>query len=202
MPARWVREMHAAFTPVSRDESAAAADGPVGYGYLWWVWDGPHGDGRSGARTRRWERSGSTSSCSRRSTSWWRTRRARARTGPVSHPGSTARCSAAQLRAWPAMRRSKGSRVHDRPAAASNSFHRRGIARAASEGRPPSISAARPSADRGGGPPPPGTGLRAASPGKEKGAAASPAVAPWGCFCTSQITALVSSRITGPFSAA
>ncbi|HEY9518498.1 MAG TPA: hypothetical protein VIQ98_04535, partial [Gemmatimonadales bacterium] len=34
-----------AFTPVEAMNPPARRRGPFGYGYLWWVWDGPHAEG-------------------------------------------------------------------------------------------------------------------------------------------------------------
>jgi CubicO group peptidase (beta-lactamase class C family) len=45
IPADWVRESTRAFTHVSEMNPAARRSGPFGYGYLWWIWDGPHADG-------------------------------------------------------------------------------------------------------------------------------------------------------------
>jgi CubicO group peptidase (beta-lactamase class C family) len=41
VPREWVRESTRAITPVSEMNPAARRTGPFGYGYLWWVWDGP-----------------------------------------------------------------------------------------------------------------------------------------------------------------
>jgi CubicO group peptidase (beta-lactamase class C family) len=41
IPADWVRESTQAFTRVSEMNPAERRSGPFGYGYLWWVWDGP-----------------------------------------------------------------------------------------------------------------------------------------------------------------
>ena len=40
-PREWVREMTRAFTPVTQMNPPNRRKGPWGYGYLWWVWDGP-----------------------------------------------------------------------------------------------------------------------------------------------------------------
>lgn len=45
VPASWVRESTRAFTPVSQMNPASHRGGPFGYGYLWWVWDGPWSTG-------------------------------------------------------------------------------------------------------------------------------------------------------------
>jgi CubicO group peptidase (beta-lactamase class C family) len=45
VPREWVRESTRAFTPVSEMNPPARRKGPFGYGYLWWVWDGPHATG-------------------------------------------------------------------------------------------------------------------------------------------------------------
>jgi CubicO group peptidase (beta-lactamase class C family) len=45
IPADWVRESTRAFTHVSEMNPAARRSGPFGYGYLWWIWDGPYADG-------------------------------------------------------------------------------------------------------------------------------------------------------------
>lgn len=45
VPREWVRESTRAFTPVSEMNPAPRRAGPFGYGYLWWVWDGPHATG-------------------------------------------------------------------------------------------------------------------------------------------------------------
>ena len=45
VPAGWVEESTRAFTPVSEMNPVRRRDGPFGYGYLWWVWDGPHATG-------------------------------------------------------------------------------------------------------------------------------------------------------------
>jgi CubicO group peptidase (beta-lactamase class C family) len=41
VPRDWVRETTRAVTPVSQMNPARHRQGPFGYGYLWWVWDGP-----------------------------------------------------------------------------------------------------------------------------------------------------------------
>ena len=45
VPADWVDESTRAFTPVSEMNPPSRRRGPFGYGYLWWVWDGPHASG-------------------------------------------------------------------------------------------------------------------------------------------------------------
>jgi CubicO group peptidase (beta-lactamase class C family) len=40
VPRDWVRETTRAFTPVSEMNPPRRRQGPFGYGYLWWVWDG------------------------------------------------------------------------------------------------------------------------------------------------------------------
>jgi CubicO group peptidase (beta-lactamase class C family) len=45
VPRDWVRETTRAFTPVTEMNPPQRRDGPFGYGYLWWVWDGPHAAG-------------------------------------------------------------------------------------------------------------------------------------------------------------
>lgn len=45
VPADWVDESTRAFTPVSEMNPPGRRRGPFGYGYLWWVWDGPHAAG-------------------------------------------------------------------------------------------------------------------------------------------------------------
>jgi len=44
--ADWVDESTRAFTPVGEMNPPRRREGPFGYGYLWWVWDGPHASGR------------------------------------------------------------------------------------------------------------------------------------------------------------
>jgi CubicO group peptidase (beta-lactamase class C family) len=41
VPPAWVRESTRAITPVHEMNPAPRRSGPWGYGYLWWVWDGP-----------------------------------------------------------------------------------------------------------------------------------------------------------------
>ncbi len=45
VPREWVRESTRAFTTVSEMNPEQHRRGPFGYGYLWWVWDGPHATG-------------------------------------------------------------------------------------------------------------------------------------------------------------
>lgn len=45
VPADWIEESTQAFTPVAEMNPPRRRDGPFGYGYLWWVWDGPHATG-------------------------------------------------------------------------------------------------------------------------------------------------------------
>ena len=45
VPREWVRESTRAITPVTEMNPVRRRDGPFGYGYLWWVWDGPHAVG-------------------------------------------------------------------------------------------------------------------------------------------------------------
>ena len=45
VPADWVRESTRAITPVHEMNPVRRREGPFGYGYLWWVWDGPHATG-------------------------------------------------------------------------------------------------------------------------------------------------------------
>lgn len=41
VPAAWVRESTGPITPVHEMNPERRRSGPWGYGYLWWVWDGP-----------------------------------------------------------------------------------------------------------------------------------------------------------------
>jgi len=41
VPREWVRESTRAITPVTEMNPEPRRAGPFGYGYLWWVWDGP-----------------------------------------------------------------------------------------------------------------------------------------------------------------
>ncbi|MGH7561340.1 MAG: serine hydrolase domain-containing protein, partial [Gemmatimonadales bacterium] len=45
VPADWVEESTRPFTPVGEMNPVRRREGPFGYGYLWWVWDGPHATG-------------------------------------------------------------------------------------------------------------------------------------------------------------
>jgi CubicO group peptidase (beta-lactamase class C family) len=45
VPREWVRESTRAITPVTEMNPARHREGPFGYGYLWWVWDGPRAVG-------------------------------------------------------------------------------------------------------------------------------------------------------------
>ena len=45
MPRPWVRESTRAVTPVGEMNPVSRRQGPFGYGYLWWVWDGPQATG-------------------------------------------------------------------------------------------------------------------------------------------------------------
>jgi CubicO group peptidase (beta-lactamase class C family) len=45
VPREWVRESTRAHTRVTEMNPAGRRAGPFGYGYLWWVWDGPHATG-------------------------------------------------------------------------------------------------------------------------------------------------------------
>lgn len=45
LPRAWVRESTRAVTPVQDMNPEPRRSGPFGYGYLWWVWDGPHASG-------------------------------------------------------------------------------------------------------------------------------------------------------------
>ena len=53
VPRDWVHEITRAVTPVHEMNPERYRDGPFGYGYLWWIWDGrwntgPYKDGYSG----------------------------------------------------------------------------------------------------------------------------------------------------------
>lgn len=41
VPAAWVKESTRPITPVTEMNPLPLRNGPFGYGYLWWVWDGP-----------------------------------------------------------------------------------------------------------------------------------------------------------------
>jgi CubicO group peptidase (beta-lactamase class C family) len=45
VPADWVAESTRPFTRVGEMNPPRRREGPFGYGYLWWVWDGPHATG-------------------------------------------------------------------------------------------------------------------------------------------------------------
>ena len=45
VPRDWVHITTRAFTPVSQMNPERRRSGPFGYGYLWWVWDGPAATG-------------------------------------------------------------------------------------------------------------------------------------------------------------
>jgi CubicO group peptidase (beta-lactamase class C family) len=45
VPRDWVRDITRPFTPVTEMNPPRRREGPFGYGYLWWVWDGPHATG-------------------------------------------------------------------------------------------------------------------------------------------------------------
>jgi CubicO group peptidase (beta-lactamase class C family) len=45
VPADWVAESTKPFTRVTDMNPMRRREGPFGYGYLWWVWDGPHASG-------------------------------------------------------------------------------------------------------------------------------------------------------------
>ena len=45
VPADWVDESTRPFTRVTEMNPVRRREGPFGYGYLWWVWDGPHAKG-------------------------------------------------------------------------------------------------------------------------------------------------------------
>lgn len=45
VPADWVIESTRVFTPVTELNPPEERSGPYGYGYLWWVWDGPQAKG-------------------------------------------------------------------------------------------------------------------------------------------------------------
>ena len=54
VPADWVKESTSALTPYSQLNPVSERTGPWGYGYLWWVWDGPWNTGAfKGAYTSR-----------------------------------------------------------------------------------------------------------------------------------------------------
>jgi CubicO group peptidase (beta-lactamase class C family) len=45
VPRDWVRRSTRAVTPVAEMNPAGLREGPFGYGYLWWVWDGKWAEG-------------------------------------------------------------------------------------------------------------------------------------------------------------
>jgi CubicO group peptidase (beta-lactamase class C family) len=45
VPRDWVEESTSAVTPVGEMNPVRRREGPFGYGYLWWIWDGPHAVG-------------------------------------------------------------------------------------------------------------------------------------------------------------
>ena len=45
VPQDWARRISSAVTPVGQMNPANFRKGPFGYGYLWWVWDGPFSTG-------------------------------------------------------------------------------------------------------------------------------------------------------------
>jgi CubicO group peptidase (beta-lactamase class C family) len=45
VPADWVDESTRPFTRVTEMNPPRRREGPFGYGYLWWVWDGAHARG-------------------------------------------------------------------------------------------------------------------------------------------------------------
>ena len=45
VPRNWVREITSVVTPVSEMNPDRHRKGPFGYGYLWWIWDGPFATG-------------------------------------------------------------------------------------------------------------------------------------------------------------
>jgi CubicO group peptidase (beta-lactamase class C family) len=52
IPKSWVRRMVTPVTPVQEMNPESLRRGPFGYGYLWWIWDGPHNrDAYRGAYT-------------------------------------------------------------------------------------------------------------------------------------------------------
>ncbi len=54
IPADWARRVHSVVTPIEEMNPARLRDGEFGYGYMWWVWDGPLATGAfEGAYTAR-----------------------------------------------------------------------------------------------------------------------------------------------------
>jgi CubicO group peptidase (beta-lactamase class C family) len=45
VPADWVKTMTSVVTPVDEMNPENYRRGPFGYGYLWWIWDGPANTG-------------------------------------------------------------------------------------------------------------------------------------------------------------
>jgi CubicO group peptidase (beta-lactamase class C family) len=45
VPEDWVRRIASIVTPVTDMNPESYRDGPFGYGYLWWIWDGPASTG-------------------------------------------------------------------------------------------------------------------------------------------------------------
>jgi CubicO group peptidase (beta-lactamase class C family) len=45
VPAGWIRRMTTVVTPVDQMNPESYRKGPFGYGYLWWIWDGPFNAG-------------------------------------------------------------------------------------------------------------------------------------------------------------
>jgi CubicO group peptidase (beta-lactamase class C family) len=54
IPEEWAREIVSVVTPLEEMNPARLRDGYFGYGYMWWVWDGPEAEGPfEGAYTAR-----------------------------------------------------------------------------------------------------------------------------------------------------
>ena len=45
IPAEWVRRSTKVVTPIAEMHPASMQSGPFGFGYMWWVWDGPFASG-------------------------------------------------------------------------------------------------------------------------------------------------------------
>ena len=45
VPRDWARRIVSVVTPVGQMNPESYRQGPFGYGYLWWIWDGPHAAG-------------------------------------------------------------------------------------------------------------------------------------------------------------
>jgi CubicO group peptidase (beta-lactamase class C family) len=45
IPAEWVRRSTSVVTPIAEMHPETMLSGPFGYGYMWWVWDGPFASG-------------------------------------------------------------------------------------------------------------------------------------------------------------